>query len=141
MSPHEGWKDLVDFSKKIWCSLSCNLLFLQRNASCTPYSQNLPFKKFLSRWCFVILSSKIVFFVVVVHGFLLPCVSYMSFSTFFIEPISENRVVSVWKVGSSHQSCSVKKVFLEISQNSQESTCARVSFLIKVQASGTGVLL
>ena len=30
--------------------------------------------------------------------------------------------------------CSVKNVFLEISQNSQESTCARVSFLIKFQA-------
>ena len=29
------------------------------------------------------------------------------------------------------QRCSVKKVFLEISQNSQENTCARVSFLIK----------
>ena len=26
--------------------------------------------------------------------------------------------------------CSMKKVFLEISQNSQENTCARVSFLI-----------
>ena len=32
--------------------------------------------------------------------------------------------------------CSVKKVFLEISQNSQENTCARVSFLIKLQALG-----
>ena len=32
--------------------------------------------------------------------------------------------------------CSLKKVFLEISQNSQENTCARVSFLIKLQASG-----
>ena len=31
------------------------------------------------------------------------------------------------------QTCSLKKVFLEISQNSQESTCARVSFLIKLQ--------
>ena len=31
---------------------------------------------------------------------------------------------------------SVKKVFLEISQNSQENTCARVSFLIKLQAWG-----
>ena len=29
------------------------------------------------------------------------------------------------------QRCSVKKAFLEISQNSQESTCARVSFYIK----------
>ena len=27
--------------------------------------------------------------------------------------------------------CSVKKLFLEISQNSQESACARVSFLKK----------
>ena len=30
--------------------------------------------------------------------------------------------------------CSIKKVFLKISQNSQENTCVRVSFLIKVQA-------
>ena len=28
------------------------------------------------------------------------------------------------------QRCSIKTVFLEISQNSQESTCARVSFLM-----------
>ena len=31
--------------------------------------------------------------------------------------------------------CSVKTVFLEISENSQENTCGRVSFLIK-KASG-----
>ena len=42
--------------------------------------------------------------------------------------------------------CSVKKVFLEISQNSQENDCARDSFLIKLQFyqkrfSGTGVFL
>ena len=30
--------------------------------------------------------------------------------------------------------CSVKKVFLEIPQNSQENTCARDSFLINLQA-------
>ena len=34
------------------------------------------------------------------------------------------------------QRCSVKKMLLEISQNSQENNCARVSFLIKLQASG-----
>ena len=39
------------------------------------------------------------------------------------------------------QRCSVKKVFLEISQNSRENTCARVSFLIKLQASVTGAFL
>ena len=32
------------------------------------------------------------------------------------------------------QRCFVKKVFLEFSQNSQENACARVSFLIKLQA-------
>ena len=32
------------------------------------------------------------------------------------------------------QRCSVRKVFSEISQISQENTCARVSFLIKLQA-------
>ena len=30
-----------------------------------------------------------------------------------------------------------KKVFLEISQNSQENTCSRASFLIKLQASAS----
>ena len=34
------------------------------------------------------------------------------------------------------QRCFVKKVFLEISQNSQENTCARISFLTKLQAWG-----
>ena len=37
---------------------------------------------------------------------------------------------------SSRPQVFCKKVFLEISQNSQENTCARVSFLIKLQASG-----
>ena len=31
---------------------------------------------------------------------------------------------------SSRQTCSVKKVFLKISQNSQENTCARVSIYL-----------
>ena len=35
--------------------------------------------------------------------------------------------------------CSVKTVFLKISQNSQDNTCARVSFLIKLQASGVNL--
>ena len=37
-------------------------------------------------------------------------------------------------VRGSHRKCSVKKIFLEISQNSHENTCARDSFLIKLQA-------
>ena len=35
---------------------------------------------------------------------------------------------------SSHQRCSIKKLVLKISENSQENTCARVSFLIKLHA-------
>ena len=47
---------------------------------------------------------------------------------------------------SSRPEVFCKKVFLEISQNSQENTCASVSFLIKLQVylkrgSGTGVFL
>ena len=39
------------------------------------------------------------------------------------------------------QRCSVKKVFLEISWNSQENTCARVSFLIKLHGLRPATLL
>ena len=39
-------------------------------------------------------------------------------------------------VKSTHRRCSIKKVFLKISQNSQGNTCARISFLIKLQESG-----
>ena len=38
------------------------------------------------------------------------------------------------------QRCSVKKVFLEISQNSQENTCSRSSFLIGLQASANNFI-
>ena len=44
--------------------------------------------------------------------------------------ISSNTVSSV----AVAQRWSVKKVFLEILQNSQENTCGRVSFLIKLEA-------
>ena len=47
------------------------------------------------------------------------------------------------KFRSSRPEVFLKNLFLEISQNSQENTCARVSFLIKLQAwhSGTDVSL
>ena len=40
------------------------------------------------------------------------------------------KYLKCWEAVS--QRCSVEKVFLEISQSSQENTCARVSFLIKL---------
>ena len=38
------------------------------------------------------------------------------------------------KVEAVTRMSSVEEVFLEISQNSQENTCARASFLVKLQA-------
>ena len=38
------------------------------------------------------------------------------------------------------QRCSVKKIFLEISQNSQEDICAKVSFLIKLQVQACNLI-
>ena len=61
-----------------------------------------------------------------------------------IEIIAIKSIVLVWHKFRNYvyfvreaaiQRCSVKSVFLEISQNSQENTCARVSFLIKLLAS------
>ena len=50
--------------------------------------------------------------------------------------VSKNAEAAVRKCSSEAvaQRCSVKKLFLEISQNSQENTCARVSLLLKLQA-------
>ena len=39
------------------------------------------------------------------------------------------------------QRFSVEKVFLEISQNSQENTCARVSFLTKLQVAAPVIFI
>ena len=39
------------------------------------------------------------------------------------------------------QRCSVKMLFLKILRNSQENTCARVSFLVELQASGLQLYL
>ena len=41
-----------------------------------------------------------------------------------------------WIFRNSHHRCLIKKVLLKMLRNSQEDTCARVCFLIKLQASG-----
>ena len=50
------------------------------------------------------------------------------------------KTTSTKKRRSSHRWCSVKKLFLEISQNSQESPCVKVSFLIKLLARSATLL-
>ena len=53
-------------------------------------------------------------------------------SEFWVQVIADSRVLLDIAEAVS-QRCSVKKAFLEISQNSKERNCARVSFLIKLQ--------
>ena len=51
-------------------------------------------------------------------------------------PVSKNAEAAVYKCSSEAvaQRCFVKKLFLEISQNSQESTCSTASLLLNLQA-------
>ena len=74
--------------------------------------------------------------------------SFTSLSITFLPslPLSLHSVY-VSQIGEATGGVLLEKVFLEISQNSQENTCARVSFLIKLQVtllkghSNTGVFL
>ena len=54
--------------------------------------------------------------------------SELSTKVLHTPPKKDNKFVVLQAVA---RRCSVKKVFLKISQNSQENTCVRVSFLIK----------
>ena len=63
-------------------------------------------------------------------------VSYLCIS-FIVENIQFRYVDDIFRhllTEAVAQRFSVKKVFLKISRNSQENTCARVSFSIKLQA-------
>ena len=51
---------------------------------------------------------------------------------FDMVPLSTVLTYQLYEKIHLYRSSSVKKVFLEISQNSQENTCARVSFLMMV---------
>ena len=70
----------------------------------------------------------------------------MNFAKFLRTPFWQNSsgCLLMWRdyltFRSSHQSCSIKKVFLEVSQNSKENNCTIVSILIKLQVSGLQLL-
>ena len=49
--------------------------------------------------------------------------------------MKSDRILSSISTEAVAKRCSVKRVLLKISQDSQENTCARFSFLIQVQAS------
>ena len=56
-----------------------------------------------------------------------------SITTIFINTFQSSVIFHIRNCRRSHRRCSVEKVFLEFSQNSQENTCARVTFLLKLQ--------
>ena len=66
------------------------------------------------------------------------CAQQLRITVLFINLLSAlsafSRYIVFFIIRSSRLKVYCKKVFLEISQNSQENTCARVSFLIKLQA-------
>ena len=49
-------------------------------------------------------------------------------------PLDTGRTLNVYMTFRRRPRCYAKWVFLKVSQNSQENTCDRVSFLIKLQA-------
>ena len=55
--------------------------------------------------------------------------------------LKEMRSLILLKIDAFVQGCSVKKVFLEVLQNSLENTCARVSFFNKVEGLKPATLL
>ena len=63
-------------------------------------------------------------------------VRYVHFIVIQLKQIDRNKnfgkLIDFGKLEAVVRRCSVKMVLLEISQNSQENTCARVSFLIKL---------
>ena len=56
------------------------------------------------------------------------------FSGFRDGCLVQKMVVFIIFFSGGHQRCSIRKIFLKISQYSQENTCARVFFLRKLQA-------
>ena len=61
---------------------------------------------------------------------------FRTFSNKSVFVILGNHFILLYIQEAVAQKCSLKKVFLKVLQNPQKNTCARVSFLIKLHASG-----
>ena len=59
-------------------------------------------------------------------------------ASYFLEPLQKDTCSQTEAVV---RMCSVKKLFLEILQNSQENTCDRVSYLINLQAKACNFII
>ena len=67
--------------------------------------------------------------------FIILCIVMTSRSEYELHPrISTSNLIGKYNAEAATSGVPWKKVFLEISQNSKENTCATVSFLIKLQA-------
>ena len=65
----------------------------------------------------------------------------LSLSMYFVLGLCSDKFhktprIDLRRFRSGHRRCSIKKLFLEISQSSQENKCVGVSFFIKLQAKG-----
>ena len=140
------WESFIFFSKKtiLWYYTSCCIWLL------FPFDHDLCLFSMFLYLSFINYFRHITFF------------TYGSFSIFVKTGCEKKEKISrrnssvdtpadTATIRSSHRGCSVRKGVLRNLQNSQENTCARVSFLIKLQGwylqlylkrdSGLGVFL
>ena len=73
--------------------------------------------------------------IVEIHGWIFfPTNDFSLLESCQLYIIAKYKTSNCCKIEATIQRCSVKKIFFKILQNSQENRCARVSFLIKLQA-------
>ena len=127
-----GDSDTTLLKKRLW--RRCFPLNLEKFLR-TPFLQNTSGRLLLHRETKIAFRLKALFFLKNIF-----CLYFSPIAKLWPRKKVIFKVFVFWKYSktltfkSSHQRCSMKKVFLEISQNSQENTCARASFLIKLQA-------
>ena len=91
-------------------------------------------KKILQHWCFPVNVAKFLR-----TDFFLEHLCWMLLG--LQEAIHKGTISGEKKPRRVAKRCSVKKLFLEISQNSEENTCARVYFFNKVAGSASETLI
>ena len=127
----ESWSNLGDLIKPL-------KYFLQCFQSCSKTFHNI--QKIVTMTEFFLIEFAGYGADTLLHSVAIFCVNSLRFSqkNYFSEPVLMNLPFQFHvKVSrSSHRRCSIKKELLKILQNSQGNTCAKVSFLTKLQSSG-----
>ena len=153
------WKELLRWKKAIFLIFKrlslkqIKLIFLEGESSikkCFDCSLDITFIIVVLLLIIIILSNPLnvslgTGLIKLYHFWLVWKLDWISFGVFLL---CEHHCLHIFRIlillvfyiamnRSSHQRCSVKKkVFFEISKNSQENTCTRASFLIKLWGLG-----